>query len=249
MKIRIAYIEEPPFYWTAENGEVAGSDVELAEVILRAMGVSEISYVPTTFEEFLPGVEEGRWDMNVPIFISAERQRRVTFSVPVWSLVDGFIVPAGNPRQLQSYESMAVQSNARLATIAGTIQIDAAKAAGMHAEQIVVFKDQPDAIAALQAGKVDAFVGTAVGNRALLQRYPGLDAVSHPLLAGSRAPVGGFSFSKANTALTHAVNDELQRYLGSADHRMRMKNHGITDSEIDGALAARMATRSGAMPT
>ena len=35
MKVRIAYIEEPPFYWTGDDGHPTGGDIELAEVVLR----------------------------------------------------------------------------------------------------------------------------------------------------------------------------------------------------------------------
>jgi polar amino acid transport system substrate-binding protein len=45
-------------------------------------------------------VEEERWDMNVPIFISAERERRIAFGRPVWALSDGFLLPPGNPKVL-----------------------------------------------------------------------------------------------------------------------------------------------------
>jgi polar amino acid transport system substrate-binding protein len=40
IKLRIAYIEEPPFYWTGEGHLVKGADIELAEVVLQAIGVS-----------------------------------------------------------------------------------------------------------------------------------------------------------------------------------------------------------------
>jgi polar amino acid transport system substrate-binding protein len=236
MKVRIAYIEEPPFYWTAEDGSVVGSDIELAQVVLEAIGVTSIEYHPTKFEEFLPGVEGKRWDVNVPIFISAEREKRVAFSRPVWALGDGFLLPAGNPKALTSYESLAAQRDARLGTIAGTVQIGAAQSAGVRDSQIVVFRDQPEAIAALLAGKIDAFVGTAVGNRALAQAHPGLESVAHEKRQDGKTPVGGFSFSKDNRYLLEAVNEQLRRYLGSADHRTRMAKYGITQVEIDGAL-------------
>src|SRR5437899_10964182 len=42
MKVRIAYIEEPPFYWTGSDGVPTGADLELADVVLRAIGVSSI---------------------------------------------------------------------------------------------------------------------------------------------------------------------------------------------------------------
>jgi polar amino acid transport system substrate-binding protein len=240
MKIRVAYIEEPPFYFTAPDQSVTGSDIELAQVVLSAIGVTFIEYVPTTFGEFLPGVEAGRWDMNVPIFVSAERAKRVAFSLPVWAMGDGFVIPAGNPKALTSYEAVA-RTGARLGTIAGTVQIGAAKSAGATDSQIVVFKDQPDAIAALLAGKIDAFVGTAVGNRALAAGHKKLETIAHAQSKDGKVPVGAFSFSKNNGNLLQAVNDQLRGYLGSADHRARVAKYGITASEIDGVVASNKA--------
>lgn len=89
MKVRVAYIEEPPFYWTGSDNRATGADVELADVTLRAIGASDVEFVPTTFEELLVGVQAGRWDMTVPLFVSAERARSVAFRVPVWALGDG----------------------------------------------------------------------------------------------------------------------------------------------------------------
>ena len=236
MKVRIAYIEEPPFYWTAKDGSVVGSDIELAHVVLEVIGATSIEHHPTKFEELLPGVEEERWDMNVPIFISAERERRVAFSRPVWALGDGFLLLAGNPKALTSYQSLAVQSDTRLGVIAGTMQIGAAKSAGVSDSQVVIFRDQSDAIAGLFAGKIDAYVGTAVGNRALAEAHPGLETIAHETGKDGKTPVGGFSFSKDNHRLLQAVNDQLHKYLGSTDHRARMATYGITQTEIDSVL-------------
>jgi polar amino acid transport system substrate-binding protein len=89
MKVTIAYIEEPPFGWTEQGGTATGADVELAEAVLREIGVTRIKHRLTTFSELLPGVEAGRWDMNVPLFVTPERAARVAFSVPVWAIGDG----------------------------------------------------------------------------------------------------------------------------------------------------------------
>ncbi|WP_027818916.1 transporter substrate-binding domain-containing protein [Paraburkholderia bannensis] len=237
MKVRVAYIEEPPFYGTGEDGVPTGADIELAEVVLRAIGVSAIEFQLTSFGEFLSGVQEGRWDMNVPIFSTAERAQHVAFSVPVWTLGDGFIVHRGNPKALTSYAAVAARSDARLGLIPGQIQFDAAKSAGVSDSQIVTFTDQPGAIAALLAGTIDAFAATAVGNRAAASANEELEAVAHEVSKVGSAPVGAFSFSKSNPTLLQAVNDELRKYLGSADHRARMEKYGITHTEIDGVLA------------
>lgn len=237
MKIRIAYLEEPPFYWTGPDRVVQGSDIELAEVVLRAIGVSSIEHHLTSFEELLPGVQAGRWDMNVPIFVTAERAEHVAFSAPVWALSDGFLVHGGNPKALTSYKAVAERSDARLGLVAGTVQFNSATSAGVSEGRISVFKDQNDAVAALLAGDIDAYAATAVGNRALAGAYPVLSVAAHATDKAGKAPVGAFSFNKNNQDLLRAVNAQLRQYLGSADHRARMAKYDITASEIDGVIA------------
>jgi polar amino acid transport system substrate-binding protein len=237
MKVRIAYIEEPPFYWTVEDRRVVGSDIELAEAALGAIGVTAIEYVSTSFDQFLPGVNEGRWDMNVPIFVTPERAQQVAFSRPVWTLGDGFVLQAGNPKGLTSYKALAARSDARLGVIAGQVQVESALAAGVGKAQMVMFRDQPEAVAALLAGHIDAFAGTALGNRSVAAAHGELEAFAHE---ASDGPVltGAFSFSKGNVDLLDAVNEQLQRYLGSVDHRARMAKYGLSSTEIDGVVAA-----------
>ncbi len=238
MRVRIAYLEEPPFYWTGEDHCATGADIELADVVLRAIGVSSIEHQLTSFEELLPGVQEGRWDMNVPIFVTAERAERVTFSVPVWSLGDGFLLRQGNPKALTSYRAVAARNDARLGIVAGTIQYDAAMSAGVSDSQIVTFKDQPAAVAALLAGKIDAYASTGVGSRALASANKELEVVAHEASKEGAVPVGAFSFNKSNHALLQAVNEQLRKYLGSEDHRARMAKYGLTTSELDSVSAA-----------
>jgi polar amino acid transport system substrate-binding protein len=236
MKIRIAYLDEPPFYWTGPDGSATGADIELAEVVLRAIGATATDFCKTSFEELLPGVRAGRWDMNVPIFATPGRARDVAFSVPVWTMVDGFVVHRGNPKALTRYEAVAARADARLGVIPAQVQYQAARSAGVRDDQFVEFKHQAEAVEALLAGRIDAFTGTALGARALAQANPGLEAVANDANGSGSAPVGAFSFSKDNTRLLDAVNQALRRYLGSADHRARMAKYGFAAAEIDGVL-------------
>ena len=191
MKVRVAYIEEPPFYRTAEDRRVVGSDIELAEAVLGAIGVTAIKYVTTSFDQLLPGVNEGRWDMNVPSFVAPERAQQVAFSRAVWALGDGFVLQAGNPKALTSYKALAACGDARLGVIAGKVQVESALAAGVGKAQMVVFADQPEAVAALLEGRIDAFAGTGRSQRcARSPRRP-----SHS--CRRRAAVGRTSFSRA----------------------------------------------------
>jgi polar amino acid transport system substrate-binding protein len=242
MKITVAYIEEPPFGWTGEDQAAKGADVELAEVVLRAIGVSRIEYHLTSFSELLTGVREGRWDMNVPLFVTPERAEHVAFSLPVWAIGDGFLVQKGNPKVLTSYAAVARREDARLGIIHGQVQFDSAKASGVSDAQIIRFKEQPDALAALRSGTIDAYASTAVGNRVLASGISnsGLEAVAHE--NNGSFPVGAFSFNKRNHRLVQLVNERLQVYLGSVEHRARMAKFGLTRIEIDGAICDRTST-------
>jgi len=238
MTVRIAYIEEPPFGWTGSDHAAMGADIELADAVLRAIGVASVEHHLTTFEELLPGVQEGRWDMNVPLFVTPERAEHVAFSVPVWSIGDGFLLQRGNPKALTSYEAVAVRSDARLGIIAGQVQFDSAKSAGVLDSQIFLFKDQPNALSALRAGQIDAYASTAVGNRVLAESADNaaLEAYAHEKGRDGRAPVGAFSFNKSNRDLVQAVNKRLREYLGSVDHRTCMARYSLTHTEIDSVI-------------
>ncbi|RQS62946.1 amino acid ABC transporter substrate-binding protein [Burkholderia sp. Bp8963] len=240
MKVTIAYIEEPPFGWTESGQGATGADIELAEKVLTAIGVTSIKHHPTTFNELLPGVRMGRWDMNVPLFVTPERAAQVTFSLPVWAISDGFLVRAGNPKSLDSYSAVAARHDARLGIITGQVQHESARASGVREEQFVIFEQQSDAINALCSGEIDAYASTAVGNRVLSTRIGGLEfeAVSHETvgIGRQRPPVGAFSFNKGNGRLLDAVNKQLRLYLGSDDHRTRMAKYGLTNNELEPAL-------------
>jgi polar amino acid transport system substrate-binding protein len=235
MKITLAYLEEPPFYWTESDGTAVGADIELADVVLRAIGYTQIEHQPTTFEELLPGVSTGSWNMNVPIFVTPERSELVDFSAPVWALGDGFLVAAGNPMGLDSYAAIA-RNNARLGLVSGTVQQRYAQSHGVHDTHILQFARQEEAIDALLAGRIDAYTATALGNRVAAERIGSDRVTAIADAAQDGSAVGAFSFGKHDVELREAVDDQLKRYLGSPDHRQRMAKYGFTSAEIDPVL-------------
>jgi polar amino acid transport system substrate-binding protein len=245
-KVVLAYIQEPPFGASDQHGCATGADVELAGKVLRDIGVETIEYVLTTFAELLPGVATGRWDINVPLFMTAKRAELVAFSLPVWALNDGFLVRAGNPKHLTSYEALARRNDARLSIVTGQVQHDAARRAGVPESRIRQFDVQQQAIDALFDGHIDAYASTSLGNRTLVQSIGDmrLASVAHEPSQQTKyaPPKGAYSFSKANPNLRGEFDRQLRQCLGSPDHRVLMGRYGFTEAEIDpvfGGLAAR----------
>ena len=74
------------------------------------------------------------------------------------------------------------------------------------------------------------------GSRAAADGNPAVEALALEVGQAAKVPVGAFSFAKGNHRLLQAVNEQLRRYLGTADHRARMVKFGITRTEIDAVL-------------
>lgn len=193
---------------------------------------------------FLPGVAAGRWTMNTALFVTPERCKTVAYSNPIWALVDGMIVHAGNPKRISSYASVAA-SDARLGVVRGTVQVGTAKAAGVPAERIVEFGAQEEIIDAIKVGRVDAYPNSALGHRALLASLKDPDLVlaqpfEPPVDKGRpKAGFGAFSFNQADAVFVARFNEELAKFLGSEEHRAIVAKYGLGREEIAPALTAK----------
>jgi polar amino acid transport system substrate-binding protein len=236
MTLVFAYLDEPPFCAPGADGPV-GCDVEVAFAVLRAIGVERIETRLVTFAELLPGVAGGAWQINTPLFITAERTRLVDFSRPVWSLADGLMVQAGNPKRLISYRALAAHADARLAVVADQVQEQRALSAGLDPARILRVATQPEAVAAVRDGRADAYASVTMAHCGFLRAAPDERlAVVDFGADGGAAAEGAYSFAKSNADLRRAFDGALPRFLGSPEHRAIMRRYHFTDADIDRVL-------------
>jgi polar amino acid transport system substrate-binding protein len=236
MTLVFAYLDEPPFCAPAADGPV-GCDVEVAFAVLRAIGVERIEARLATFAELLPGVASGAWQINTPLFITEERARMVDFSRPVWSLADGLMVQAGNPKRLISYRTLAAHPDARLVVVEGQVQEQRALGAGLDLARVLRVATQPEAVAAVRDGRADAYASVAMAHRGFLRAAPDARlAVVDFGADGGAAAEGAYSFAKSSADLHRAFDGALQRFLGSPEHRAIMRRYNFTDADIDRVL-------------
>jgi polar amino acid transport system substrate-binding protein len=232
--MRFAFLQEPPFCFTDETGKVLGCDVELALAVCRKLGITEFEPVEAEFAELLPGLIAGRWDMTTGLFVSAERERTVDFTRPIWSLGDGLLVRKDNPRRLTGYRSIAADPGARLGVITDQIQHRTALENGVPPERITPFATQAEAAQAVQSFAVDAYASVATAHRGYLARWPDspLEVVDVP--AAEKEPAfGAFALAKSNAGLRSRIDQCLGDFVGSMPHREMMRRYGFTASEID----------------
>lgn len=236
MTVIFAYLDEPPFCAPAPDGPV-GCDVEVAFAVLRAIGVERIETRLVTFAELLPGVASGAWQINTPLFVTPERARLVDFSRPVWSLADGLMVQAGNPKRLISYRALAAHEDARLVVVADQVQEQRAVAAGLAPARVLRVATQPEAVEAVRAGRADAYASVAMAHRGFLRGAPDARlAVVDFGAGGGAAAEGAYSFAKSNGDLRRAFDGALGRFLGSPEHRAIMRRYDFTDADVERLL-------------
>jgi len=240
--VTLAILDEPPFCFIDPAGDAAGADVEVAIHILAALGVSRIETRLVTFDVLLPGVAAGRWSVNTPLFVNAQRAKQVVFSRPVWALADGLLVRASDAATLSSYEALAWADRAVVGVVSGPVQELATRRAGVPEERIRQYATQRDAVEALRRGAIDAYPSVGMAHRGFLERemFTGLaviDLFSQALPGEGRAAShGAFSFARENDELRLAFDEELIAFLGSPRHRAIMRRFGFDDAEIDRVL-------------
>lgn len=231
-----AYLDEPPFCAPGADGPV-GCDVEVAFAVLRAIGVERVETRLVTFAELLPGVARGAWQISTPLFVTPERARLVEFSRPVWSLADGLMVPAGNPKGLTSYRALAAHTDARLVVVEGQVQEQRALGAGFDPARVLRVATQPEAVAAVRDGRADAYASVAMAHRGYLRASPDARlAVVDFGADGGAVAEGAYSFARSNADLRQAFDRQLARFLGSPEHRAIMWRHGFADADFERVL-------------
>lgn len=244
--VRVGYANEAPYaYLDSASGELRGEAPDLARRIFAAMGVGEVEGVLTEFGSLIPALKAGRFDVIAAgMYVKPRRCREIAFSNPTYCIGEGFIVAAGNPLGLHSYQDVAAQPQARLGVVAGAVELGYARALGVPEERIVVFPDAPSAVAGVQAGRVDAYGGTSLTVQDLLDKAAdaGLERAepfTDPVIDGE--PVrgcGAFGFRKGDDALRREVDRRLAALIGTPEHLELVRPYGFRDTELPGGVTA-----------
>ncbi len=249
--IRVGYANEAPYaYVDGETGELTGEAPEIARVVLGRMGVREVEGVLTEFGSLIPGLKAGRFDVIAAgMYVTPARAEQIAFSEPTYGIGEAFVVAAHNPLDLHSYEELAVHESARLGVVAGTVELGYARAVGVPEDRIVVFPDAPSALEGVRTGRIDAYGGTSLTVRYLLERagderIERAEPFTDPVIEGKPARgYGAFGLRREDTALLEALNRELDEFIGSAEHLALVEPFGFAAEDMPGDVTTRELVR------
>jgi polar amino acid transport system substrate-binding protein len=239
--VTMGFMDEPPYDFVKDS-KLTGSDVAVLRHVLTKMGINDVNGVVQEFAALIPGLQAHRFDMNTAFFIRPARCKQVLFSAPIWAVLDSFIVKAGNPKNLHSYEDAAAHPEVKVGYLAAGVQKGIMQKIGMKEEQIVAFPDQPSALAAIKAGQIDAFVNSALGNQTLLDvaKDSSLERATpfRPPVIDGKPDIGfgGYNFRMEDKDFRDAFNKELVAFIGTEEHLALVRPFGFTADDIKPAV-------------
>ncbi len=232
--MKFAYLIEPPFNYQDEHDRVTGCDVELAKHIFSKIGTDSFEPIETEFANLLPGVVKGDWRMTTGLFATPERKKIVSFSRPIWALPDGLLVNKDNPLSLKGYRSVAAIPECTLAVIRDQFQHLSAVKFGVPDERILIFETYTEAAKAVKQGKADAYASVGRAHTGFIEQNSEMNLEHVPIPVSEKQPAFGcFAVAKSDNAFRHCINEVLDAYIGSKQHRTLMAEFGFTNSEID----------------
>ncbi|MBF7144747.1 MULTISPECIES: ectoine/hydroxyectoine ABC transporter substrate-binding protein EhuB [Pseudomonas] len=231
---------EQPYAYIGTDGQVTGANVEILKAVLAPLGISKVDTPITDFGSLVPGLAAKRFDLiGAGLFINPQRCKVIGYSNPVTRSGGAFIVKAGNPLNLHSLKDVAQNGKARLATQPGSNQVQEAKASGIDTAQVVLFDKDTEALAALEADRVDVVYFPDAEVISLLKKASS-PAVERALPFEQIPDAQGkptwnyhaYGLPKNDPAFIQAFNAELAKLRASGELLKILQKYGYTENEL-----------------
>jgi polar amino acid transport system substrate-binding protein len=236
--IRIAVADEQPYGYLNQEGKALGVGPEVATRILEGLGLERIEWIQTDFQNLIPGLEVGRFDMAAAeMAIIPHRCRRVLFSNPNTSYGEGLLVLANNPNRIMAYEDFIERpDHIKVAVQEGTTTLGMFKAMGIAPDRILTVKSPSEAVDAITRGRVDAFAATGMTVAKMEDTNPAVQAEFNfvdPVIDGEEVRYwGGFAFPHDARDLRDAVNEALEEQKRYGDWKQILARYGFLMKDI-----------------
>jgi polar amino acid transport system substrate-binding protein len=231
---------EQPYAYIGTDGQVTGANIEILKAVLAALGINRIETPITDFGSLVPGLAAKRFDLiGAGLFINPQRCKVIGYSNPVTRSGGAFIVKAGNPLNLHSLKDVAHNAKARLATQPGSNQVQEAKDSGIATSNVVLFDKDTEALAALQADRVDVvyFPDAEIISLVKKANSPSIErALPFEQIPDAQGKPGwnyhAYGLPKNDPEFTQAFNEQLAKLRASGELLKILQKYGYTENEL-----------------
>jgi polar amino acid transport system substrate-binding protein len=204
----------PPFNFF-RGPSLTGFEVELAEAMVKKMGL-QVEWRALAFDALLAGLRQERWDMVIASFaITEERSKAVSFTSPHYC--SGGVIVAKDP----AIRTAADLSGKVVAVQTGTTYLENVKKLP-GVKEVKNFPQDTDARAALQAGRVDAWVTDKFVAKAALEANPSGGLKMGDFVFVERIAT---AVKKGNATLAQAVDKALAEVMADGTYAALSKKY------------------------
>ena len=196
----------PPFEYLDDNGNVAGIEIEIMELICKELGV-ELVIEQMNFDSVLPGVQAGKYDVGVSgISVTPAREKNTLFTDPYCLAAQAIVVLNGS--------SITCKADLEGKTIAVQSGTTAEAYAMENGYTFNAYTANTDAQEALLAGKVDAWVIDDLTAADMVALYNAENPEALVVLgeAMTTEPYA-FAFKLGNDELVGAINEIINKLV------------------------------------
>jgi polar amino acid transport system substrate-binding protein len=230
--IDVAFAAEEP-YGFLDGDELVGEAPALHTEVFDRIGGVELNGKQYDFNALIPALNAGEVDtVSAGMFITPERCEQANFSNPEYVAKTALLVKAGNPKNLSDFDSIANNSDARVAVMRGAVEVDQAEAAGIPGGQTEVVADQNSGVDAVTSGRADAFALTDISLNWAAKDRDDVEVTTSftPVVDGEeQLGVGAAVFRKEDTELRDAFNEQLKAILEDGDTWLSLvEEYGFT---------------------
>ncbi len=234
--LKVAFFNFQPYSYEGGDGVLTGTDVDTLRAVLEAMGASIDTAQATEWGALIPGLRAGRFDVVAAgMFVTPERCAQVSFSEPIFGIPQTLVVLKDNPNGITGYEDVA-EKELTIAVLSGSAQAAHARDAGVEDAKIMEIPDNATAIAAMRAGRADAYGLATPGGRTLVAGVPEQDfemIAPFAEVAGKNAMAhGAFAFRKDDAAFVEEFNKILTTRIEDGSHVAVLETHGMDAAEM-----------------
>ena len=232
----VGLANEKPYAYIEVDGKVTGAIVEVLRAALEPLGITKIEANVNEFSALIPGVMASRFDIiGAGMYVTAKRCESIAFTNPITQIATVLAAKAGNPNNIHSLEDIAASPTLKVGSQTGTAQVDDLIRAKIPQDRIVLFGRDTEALAGLQAGRVDAIYYPALEIHELIQKMnatdvervapftPAKDEAGKPLLNYQ-----SLGFKKEDADFIDAINGEFKKLSASGRMQQILEPFGFS---------------------
>ncbi|SFA91486.1 polar amino acid transport system substrate-binding protein [Amycolatopsis marina] len=242
--LQVGVANEPPYTEITASGEVTGVEPDVLRAVLKRLGIPEIEGVITPYDQMIPGLKAGRWDVVAAgLFMKQSRCAEVLYSEPDIVSTESFGVPAGNPKNITTVKSVLENPDVKVAVLSGGFEEGILKGANVPEGQRVTVRDGRSGIEAVKAGRADAFFLPTLSLNELVENDPSIEVTQ----AVEDAPKtgAGAAFRKADTTLHEEYNKELAALKATPEFGEILTKWGFNPADVEGVTTEELCQNPG----